>query len=200
MWLNGYRSERSALRPGFSLLETLLAMALGCVLMLAIAQVFPLLRQRTQILSAHYQLDQLLRENVLLLSKELQRAGGCFGRCQGRGLVFGHRSGEAANSCMIVAYDLNFNGVWEASGAAAEYFAYRLRQGILETRRGRGDCQGHDWQALIDPSEVQVAQLQFSSRPVAAQRLIDIRLVAKASRLPSVKREILMRVATHNAL
>jgi prepilin peptidase dependent protein B len=95
---------------GFTLPEVLMALGIGSMLMLSSAQLYPLLRQRSQNLAHHFQLDQLLRSTVSNIEKDLRRAGFCNGECSGRATVMGQSMGEPSHSCVIIAYDLNRNG------------------------------------------------------------------------------------------
>jgi len=151
-------------QKGFTLPEAMLAMGIGSVLILGAMQFFPMLRQRTQQLSQHYQLDQLLRQTALTLQKDFRRAGFCAGKCNGRAIVITQASGEAKNSCIIVAYDLNRNGRWEPAGQSeSEYFGYRLRNRMLESQRGVTQCNGSGWERMLDPTEVEFSQFQLST-------------------------------------
>lgn len=151
-------------QKGFTLPEAMLAMGIGSVLILGAMQFFPMLRQRTQQLSQHYQLDQLLRQTALTLQKDFRRAAFCAGKCSGKAIVITQASGEAKNSCIIVAYDLNRNGRWEPAGhGESEYFGYRLRNRMLESQRGVTQCNGPGWERMLDPSEVEFSQFQLSA-------------------------------------
>jgi len=140
-----------------------MALGIGSMLMLSSAQLYPLLRQRSQNLAHHFQLDQLLRSTVSNIEKDLRRAGFCNGECSGRATVMGQSMGEPSHSCVIIAYDLNRNGRWEpASNDEAEYFAYRLRAGAIETQRGAVSCEGSGWEKLLDPAEVKVTDFKVT--------------------------------------
>lgn len=107
---------------GFTLPEIMIAMSIGSMLMLSAAQIYPLMRQRSQSLGRHYQLDQLLHQTVFTLAKDLRRAGFCNGSCEGKPVITGHADGEPEGSCIIILNDLNRNGRWEKPGTAdSEY-------------------------------------------------------------------------------
>lgn len=149
---------------GFTLPEAMLAMAIGSMLILGAMQFFPLLRQRTQSLSQHYQLDNLLRQTARTLQKDFRRAGFCAGVCGGKPFTIGQASGEAKGSCIIVSYDLNRNGRWEPPGhTEAEYFGYRLRGNMLESQRGMNQCNGNGWERMLDPAEVQIRNFNIEA-------------------------------------
>lgn len=98
---------------GFTLPEVMMAMGVGSMLMLSAAQIYPLMRQRSQSLGRHYQLEELLHQTAFTIEKDVRRAGFCNGICQGKTVIIGNASGEPAGSCIIVIYDLNRNGRWE---------------------------------------------------------------------------------------
>lgn len=148
---------------GFTLPEVMLAMGIGGMLLLGSAQTFPLLRQRSQDLAQRFQLDQLMRQTLFTLTKDLRRAGYCAGTCQGKSVVLGHYPGEAKDSCVLLAFDLNNNGRWEGTDRTnSEYFGYRLRQQVIETQRGVRTCDGSGWERLLDPTEVSVSRFHIT--------------------------------------
>jgi len=148
---------------GFTLPEVMLAMGIGGMLLLGSAQTFPLLRQRSQDLAQRFQLDQLMRQTLFTLAKDLRRAGYCAGICQGKAVVLGHYPGEAKDSCVLLAFDLNNNGHWEGVDRSnSEYFGYRLRQQAIETQRGVRTCDGNGWERLLDPTEVSVSRFHVA--------------------------------------
>ncbi|EIC84258.1 prepilin peptidase-dependent protein [Serratia sp. M24T3] len=173
---------------GFTLPETMLAMGIGSMLILGAMQFLPMLRQRTQQLSQHYQLDQLLRQTARTLQKDFRRAGFCAGTCSGKPLVIGQASGEVKNSCIIVAYDLNRNGRWEPIGnAESEYFGYRLRDGMIESQRGVANCNGSGWERMLDPGEVKFSQFELSLiRAASGSALLTMEIKANWKKTPKV--------------
>lgn len=94
--------------------------------------------------------------------KDLRRAGFCAGQCAGRPLLIGQASGEAAGSCVIVAYDIARSGQWLDSGEDAGYFGYRLRNGGLEGQRGVSQCDGGGWERLLDYDEVRIERFHVA--------------------------------------
>lgn len=182
---------------GFTLPEVLMAISIGSMLMLSAAQLYPLLRQRSQSLGRHFQLDQLLRGTAFNIEKDLQRAGFCNGECQGKAVAIGNSEGERANSCVIIAYDLNRNGRWDPPGSSEpDYFGYRLRQGGIETQRGTDSCTGGGWEKLLDPSEVQVTEFNVTDT-LASERghLYSITLSARWTGAFAIHRHIEKKVA-----
>ncbi|WP_122289303.1 prepilin peptidase-dependent protein [Serratia plymuthica] len=154
-----------ALERGFTLPEVMLALTFGSLIMLAAAKTYPVLRQHSVDVGRHYRLESVLRQLAFGIEKDLRRAGFCAGNCHGRALLIGHAPGEAAGSCVIMAYDITRNGRWETLGADAGYFGYRLRQGVLEGQRGVTHCHGTGWERLLDNDEVRIET--FSVKSVA---------------------------------
>lgn len=182
---------------GFTLPEVLMALSIGSMLMLGSAQLYPLLRQRSQNLSHHFQLDQLLRSAVANIEKDLLRSGFCNGDCNGSATVLGQSTGEPSHSCVIIAYDLNRNGRWEPAGNDnAEYFAYRLRSGAIETQRGAASCQGSGWEKLLDPAEVNVTNFKVTKLLTPrGNPLFTLNISAHWRGAPTVHRRVETRVA-----
>lgn len=154
-----------ALERGFTLPEVMLALTFGSLIMLAAAKTYPVLRQHSVDVGRHYRLESVLRQLAFGIEKDLRRAGFCAGICRGRALLIGHAPGEAAGSCVIIAYDITRNGRWATLGADAGYFGYRLRQGALEGQRGVTHCHGTGWERLLDNDEVRIET--FSVKSVA---------------------------------
>ncbi|QLK62355.1 prepilin peptidase-dependent protein [Enterobacteriaceae bacterium Kacie_13] len=185
---------------GFTLPEVMMAMGVGSMLMLSAAQIYPLMRQRSQSLGRYYQLDQLLRQTSFTIEKDLRRAGFCNGVCDGKTIILGNASGEIAGSCVIAIYDLNRNGHWEKTGSAeSEYFGYRLRQGGIEIQRGASECNSAGWEKLLDPAEVYVTRFVVSEHSgLNAGHLFSLELEAHWSKDPLVHRQIIVQVAGHS--
>jgi len=184
---------------GFTLPEVMIAMGIGSMLMLSAAQIYPLMRQRSQSLGRHYQLEQLLRQTTFAIGKDIRRAGFCNGTCEGKSVIIGNAAGETTSSCILVIYDLNRNGTWDKPGTAdSEYFGYRLRQGGIEIQRGAGDCSSGGWEKLLDPAEVSVTR--FVVTEVAASgsgRLYSLQLEASWSKNPFIHRQVTEMIAGH---
>ena len=72
---------------GFSLLEMLIAMAIGAVLMVSVGRFLPLLLEQNLRLQQRVQLQQELQQIAGSLAKALRRAGYCHGQCSGAALT-----------------------------------------------------------------------------------------------------------------
>jgi len=146
---------------GFSLLETLLAMAIGSVLLLASARFLPglqiALMQHTRLQTIEDDLWQRLRA----VAKHLQRAGYCNGSCNGQPLFI-----SAKGECVIAQWDANSNGRWEHSPLGeAEQTGFRLQSGVLEMRQGAESCEEKGWDKITDPATISVQRFTVLRQP-----------------------------------
>ncbi|MEE3660799.1 prepilin peptidase-dependent protein [Brenneria sp. g21c3] len=176
---------------GFTLPEILLALSLGSLIMLSAAQLYPLLRAKSQNSAQYFRLEQLFSQAVSGIEKEVRRAGFCAGACQGRALSIGKYPGEMAQSCLNVSYDLNRNGNWDGGEQQEESFGYRLRAGALEIQSGAHTCQGDRWEKLFDPQEVTLTLFRIqrlNDRPGAT--LYRLQLAGYWSKRPIIRQTV----------
>lgn len=136
---------------GFSLLETLIALAISSGLLLGAVRMLPALHfgvlRQTQQAAMQEELWQL----AFAVGKQLQRAGYCYGSCSGEPLKI-----ASQGQCVIIQWDANSNGKWETFSAEAEQTGYRLREKSLETQRGATQCDGKGWEKITDPQKMRV--------------------------------------------
>ncbi|WP_058969886.1 prepilin peptidase-dependent protein [Type-D symbiont of Plautia stali] len=133
-------------QEGFSLLEMLIAMAVGAILMVSVGRFLPLLLAENLQLQQRVQLQQELQQVAHTLQKALQRAGYCRGQCSGPALTI-------ASNCVLLRWDENSNGRWEGVGSSeSDYYGYRLRNGQMEMQRGVEHCNGSGWERMTDPA------------------------------------------------
>lgn len=92
--------------------------------------------------------------------------------------------GEAANSCILFAYDGNDNGVLDVVGTNENY-GFRLRDNALEMRVGGAACDAVGWQNLSDPAIVTVTTVSFTLNQTTINNVtstrIDINLAGELS-------------------
>lgn len=150
-------------QQGFSLLETLLAMAIGSVILLAAARFLPAL-QLAVLRQTHEQtLEDELWQRLYTVARHIQRAGYCNGECSGSPLVIGRDGG-----CVIVQWDANSNGRWDSTPASeADQTGFRLQNGVLETLRGATTCEGKGWDKMTDPGRVNIQNFTVSRQQTA---------------------------------
>lgn len=141
---------------GFSLLEMLIAMAIGAVLTLSAGRFLPLLLAENAGMLQRAQLRQELQQMMATLEKAVRRAGYCHGEC-GSGAL------KISDNCLLLHWDENSNGKWEGvSHAESDYYGYRLRQQQLEMQRGVDQCQSNGWERLSDPAFMTLEQFSVS--------------------------------------
>ncbi|MCI4185194.1 prepilin peptidase-dependent protein [Dickeya dianthicola] len=183
---------------GFTLPEVMLAMGMSSLIMLAVAQLLPLLRAQTQDSASLIRLEQLLGQTLFGIEKDIRRAGFCAGRCQGSALTL---EAGAMNqvSCLSVAYDVNRNGRWETGEQPEpEFFSYRLRDGALEVQTGGPRCQGNRWEKLLDPSEVTIARFEVTKETPGVQPRYRVLLEGYWTARPTRRRQVNSLVTGRN--
>jgi len=141
---------------GFTLLETLLAMAIGSGIMLGAARTLPLLQQHNLRLQIQVQLNEELQQIMQTLEKSVRRAGYCHGRCSGAAMQI-----QNGGRCLLVRWDENSNGQWESTGRDdSDYYGFRLRSKNLEMQRGVDRCGGGGWEKLNDPRVIAIEEFR----------------------------------------
>ncbi|CNE85702.1 prepilin peptidase-dependent protein [Yersinia nurmii] len=185
---------------GFSLPEMMVALILGSMMVLSSVNIYPQLRQRLTAVYQHYRLELSMQRVISIIEKDLRRAGFCNGFCQGRRLFLGQYSGEKANSCVIVAYDLNRNGLWEGGKHKhSEYFGYRLRKNQLESARGETDCQSSGWERLFDATEVFITGFDVQREYIPLRgNLLTLSLSGQVGKRSQVQHGLQRRVRVYN--
>ncbi|MBP2845618.1 prepilin peptidase-dependent protein [Dickeya oryzae] len=190
-------STRRCVR-GFTLPEVMLAMAVSSVTMLAVAQLLPLLRAQTQDSASLLRLEQVLRQTLFGIEKDIRRAGFCAGRCQGTALTLETDASKQV-SCLSVAYDVNRNGRFEtAEQSEPEFFSYRLRAGALEVQTGGPRCQGNRWEKLLDPSEVTITRFDITQEISGVQPHYRLLLAGYWTTRPRQRQQVESLVAGRN--
>lgn len=176
---------------GFTLLEVLIALAVGSVLMLGATRTLPLLVQHTQRLLMQAQLQEELQQIAWRLEKALRRAGYCNGHCSGPALSIR----PPPSACLLLRWDENSNGRWEGVGRDnSEFWGYRLRAGNLEMQRGVASCEGPGWEKLNDPRQIAISQFTI------ARHAHQLRLVLSAFAVawPAVTLTLEQQVSAEN--
>lgn len=133
---------------GFSLLEMLIALAIGGILLPGAARLIPMITLWASLGSQRLLLDDELWQLATTLGKHLQRAGYCNGVCSGQAL-------HLELNCFVARWDVNHNGTWATTPTnQSGVFAFRLREGSLQTSRGNTQCDGGSWERITDPQWV----------------------------------------------
>ncbi len=145
---------------GFSLLETVLAMAIGSIVLLASARFLPALQLAVTQQTRLQTLEDDLWQRLWAVAKQLQRAGYCNGNCSGQPLVI-----SSSGECVIVQWDANSNGRWEPSTSSEpEQTGFRLQNGALETLRGATSCSGRGWEKTTDPAQMTISRFNVAMK------------------------------------
>ncbi|PWG71117.1 prepilin peptidase-dependent protein [Enterobacter mori] len=136
-------------QQGFSLTEVLIATAISSLLLISASRFLPGLQRAVLLQSGQREVEEEVWQRLFAVGKQLQRAGYCAGNCPGQGLVTARQG-----SCVIVQWDANSNGIWDASAAENDSTGFRLESGALEKLRGATSCEGKGWEKLTDPNRL----------------------------------------------
>ncbi|UHD64518.1 prepilin peptidase-dependent protein [Klebsiella michiganensis] len=128
----------SVKQRGFSLPETLIAMAISSVLLLGSARFLPALQWAALRQTRQQSLENELWQRIYTVAKHLQRAGYCRGRCYGQALYIAE-----GGDCLLVSWDSNSDGA-------------------LETLRGASACSGKGWEKMTNPAAIQITAFQVT--------------------------------------
>ncbi|MGJ8693703.1 MAG: hypothetical protein ACSHW0_14645 [Thalassotalea sp.] len=87
-----------------------------------------------------------------------------------RDITIAQYGSEAANSCILFAYDYNDDGVFDDGILnTSEEFGYRLNDGALEVRQGGNSCTIGGWEDLTDTNFVTISELVFTCQKEALE-------------------------------
>jgi len=165
---------------GFSLIELMMALAIGMVITASIGSLFGRLVKHNADVLKMTRLNQDLRASMLLMSNDIRRAGywgfahlGIGGAAvnpftQGLNeLTVAEHTGETVNSCVTYAYDRNDDGIVDDN----ELLGFRLNSGVLEMAMQLSSCTATtDWEQFSDPNTVNITSVEF----VTNHKTIDI--------------------------
>ncbi|HEY3985316.1 prepilin peptidase-dependent protein [Cedecea sp.] len=163
-------------QSGFTLLETLIAMALSSAVLLGTSRLFPALQRDIMREHTFVAQQEAMWQMAFGIGKNLQRAGYCRGQCRGEGIKLMNQG-----SCVLVQWDANGNGRWDApAGSQSEQIGYRLRDGGLETQKGVENCEGNGWEKMSDPARLVVQHFSVTRQNrKTARPLFIIRLASR---------------------
>lgn len=177
---------------GFTLPEMMLALSFSALLMLSVAKTYPVLREHQLHHTFYHRVDAVLRQMMFQLEKDLRRAGFCRGDCNFSAIKTDRFPGEAPDSCLLLAYDVNRNGQLEVQPASAsEWFGYRLKEGAIETHRGMTDCHGGGWEKLHDEKEIVITHFSVKEQQhLKAGRVFTVHLEGQWRQKPRSARSV----------
>lgn len=145
-------------QKGMALPDVLVTLLLSSIVLLSTSQILVMLRAGNIKAQRWQQIQESIAQLLDRIDKDLTRSGFCAQGCSVPQPMIASTSGESANSCLIVFYDLDTNGRIDLSSAAtADSFGYRLRNGALETARGIQQCSGNGWDKITDEKEIKVS-------------------------------------------
>ncbi len=184
-------------QSGFSLAETLCALAVISVVLLSGMRLLPLMYRECHGGIQHMRLVRHLDHSLLMIEKDLRRAGFCSPFCGKPAITVAQRRGERQHSCLLVTYAFFPSSTDNARGRLVnETFGYRLRRGALETQRGVTHCNGPGWVNMHDPHLWVIKQLRFE--PVAANAF-RVTLTGVARSEPGIRHSASRIMAGRNA-
>lgn len=166
---------------GASLIELMIAMALGIAALAAVASVVGFGIGVNGKLLANSRLNEEINSIGDLLTRDVKRAGFNadtiamvtspvdFPSAFSNSVVVSQNLAEANQSCLLYAYDQNANGVLELN----ENFGFRLRSLAVEIRGAGAGCSDIGWEPLTDTDIVTITDLRFTSNQVIYNNVIS---------------------------
>ncbi|MBI5450615.1 MAG: hypothetical protein HY940_04585 [Gammaproteobacteria bacterium] len=158
-----------------TLIELLLGSLLGLLLLATLLNAWLQLAASSQRQLGQLRLEHELRSTVLLMTRDLRRAGywhwqpgsaaslydNPFLQPATRPRLARATVSEAADSCITFSYDLDGDGL--VNDGSLELFGYRQRSGALETRSSASAaaCSSGQWQD-ITTAGIEITTLQFT--------------------------------------
>jgi len=183
-------------QQGFSLIEMMLAITLGLGALLSLASVVGYGVGVNGKLLASNRLAEELNAVTSLMYRDVIRGGyngdtvamvtdpAASPSVFANSITVSAFPGEAANSCILYAYDSNDNGVLDVVGSNENY-GFRLRDDALEMRVGGAACDAGGWHDLSDLAVVRVTALVFtlnqSTVNNVTRTMVDINLTGELS-------------------
>lgn len=158
---------------GASLVELMIAMALGIGALSAIASVIGYGIGTNGKMLANSRLHEEINAVASLMTRDIKRAGynadtvdmvtdpTAAPSAFANSVIVSRHPGEEPDSCITFAYDINGNGVLDTVGSN-ENFGYRLHDGAVEIRMGGANCDQGGWQNLTDSETVTITDLNFN--------------------------------------
>ena len=197
-------------QQGFSLPEIILGLGLGVAALAAITSVVGYGIGVNANLIASARLNEEVSNVFSLMQRDIRRAG-YFGGTIAQVtdpdtvvnpfaglLTTSAYAGEAANSCITFAYDLDNDGTLDAN----EQFGYRLKDEVLEMRQNALLCTDDNWLALTDDSVVEITGMTFTVNSVVSGGVtttsVDINLQAELDANANISRQYATTLVVRN--
>ena len=177
---------------GFTLIELLLASAIGLIVLGAVGSTFVsgMITNSDNLKMAR--LNQELRATMLMMTRDIRRAGAWGGAAVGAGgnpfdgmiladqvLINGSNVAlagtDGVNDCIEFSYDLDGDGVVDpvAPDTHSELYGFRLdfentggiQKRFIEIRQGGTNCAGAGWESVTDKETIFIDELEFAINP-----------------------------------
>lgn len=198
-------------QQGFSLIELMIALALGLMLVAGVISLFMATINGNSGLAKTHRLESELHAGMGLMVRDLRRAGYDGSATPQPNFVnpfssitVGAYAGEAADSCILFSYDLNSNGVVDTGGIKDERFGYRLKQGVLQMRQNGLDCTTNGWSDVTTAALIKVTRLLFDMSTTTDGsmnlRSVTVTLSGQLKSDAGVKRTLVRNVHIRNNL
>ncbi|MGS2720301.1 prepilin cleavage protein [Paraglaciecola aestuariivivens] len=174
-------------QSGASLIELMIAMALGIAALSAIASLVGYGIGVNGKLLSNSRLNEEINSIGALITRDIKRAGfnadtinmvsspADFPSAFRNSVVVSEHPDEDEDSCLLYAYDQNANGVLDTV-ANNENFGFRLRNGTVEIRTNGATCASETWQALTDPKIVTITELSFDTELVTFNNIVSTQI------------------------
>ena len=168
-------------QKGASLIELMIAMALGIAALSAVASVVGFGIGVNGKLMANSRLNEEINSIGDLLTRDVKRAGfnadtiamitspSDSPSAFSNSVIVSEHSDEDNDSCLLYAYDQNADGVLDIN----DNFGFRLRNSAVEIRVGGATCENIGWQPLTDTDIVTITDLRFTSNQVTYNNVIS---------------------------
>ncbi len=182
---------------GFSLLEMVIALLIGSILLLSITTFYPHLVKYAINSYRQFRLEQVLYQATHSLEKDLSRAGFMLPIGE-EGVIMS--TYDSIPFCIIIYYSYTRNHYWQLTTSNRDRFAYRLKNGQLAHKRGSSDCTSHDWERLIDPTEINITEFSVikHNNPLSKAVYFTIRLAAHWQGFPAIHHQLIRTVIGEN--
>lgn len=164
-------------QSGFSLVELMISIVISLIVVLGGINLYLAIVDSAKHTYERNRLTEELRALTTIISRDLRRAGfweanmgtddlwtNPFTVTGDTDLTVSNKSGEAANSCVLYAYDTDLDGLVADTGSGGdnEYFGIRLNSNGAEVQADDSafTCNEGTWTRLTSP-ELNLSKLEF---------------------------------------
>lgn len=182
MLKNTLKSYRQQL--GASLIELMIAMALGMAALSAIASLVGYGIGVNGKLLANSRLNEEVNSIGALMVRDIKRAGfngntvamvtspTDFPSLFNSSIVVSQHPNEDPNTCFLYSYDQNENGLQDILGTN-ENFGFRLRSQTVQIRVNGLTCANDGWQDLTDNDIIRITEMTFATNQVTYNNVVS---------------------------